>query len=63
MAAISSAQLKKWQTLIIQAEENDVGDISMSESYRPVILLLALFVLLIPALAESPDNYTVKSPK
>lgn len=47
----------KWQTLIIQAEENELGEISMSKSCKA--LLLALFVLLIPALAESQDKCTV----
>ncbi len=36
-----------------------MGDNSMPVRCKPVFLLLALFVFLIPALAESQDKYTV----
>ena len=47
-----------WQTLIIKADKMMMV-ISMSGSYKLVLLFLALFILSVSALAENPGGYTV----
>lgn len=47
------------EPLLSRTDEEMELVISMSASYRIVLLLFALFILSVSALAESPDRYTI----